>query len=129
MERIKQKDVQATGDNGEEILCEKCGKPMLIKTGRFGQFMACSGFPECRNTKPIVKATGVKCPECGGDIIARRGKSGKVFYGCSNYPKCNISFWDKPVNKKCPECGNLLVEKHKKNTKYACSNVKCNYTE
>ena len=58
-------------------LCEKCGKPMLIKTGRFGQFMACSGFPECRNTKPIVKATGVKCPECGGDIIARRGKSGK----------------------------------------------------
>ncbi|MBR6225177.1 MAG: type I DNA topoisomerase [Firmicutes bacterium] len=129
MERIKQKDVQATGDNGEEILCEKCGKPMLIKTGRFGQFMACSGFPECRNTKPIVKATGVKCPECGGDIIARRGKSGKVFYGCSNYPKCNTSFWDKPVNKKCPECGNLLVEKHKKNTKYACSNVKCNYTE
>ena len=102
---------------------------MLIKTGRFGQFMACSGFPECRNTKPIVKATGVKCPECGGDIIARRGKSGKVFYGCSNYPKCNTSFWDKPVNKKCPECGNLLVEKHKKNTKYACSNVKCNYTE
>ena len=129
MERVKQKDVQATGDNGEEILCEKCGKPMLIKTGRFGQFMACSGFPDCRNTKPIVKATGVKCPECGGDIIARRGKSGKVFYGCSNYPKCNASFWDKPVNRKCPVCGNLLVEKHKKNTKYACSNVKCNYTE
>ena len=129
MERIKQKDVPATDDNGEEILCEKCGKPMLIKTGRFGQFMACSGFPACRNTKPIVKSTGVKCPECGGDIIAKRGKSGKVFYGCSNYPKCNTSFWDKPVNKKCPECGNLLVEKHKKNTKYACSNVKCSYTE
>lgn len=129
MERIKQKDIPATGDNGEEIICEKCGKPMLIKTGRFGQFMACSGFPECRNTKPIVKPTGVICPECGGDIIARRGKSGKLFYGCSNYPKCKVSFWDKPINKKCPECGNLLVEKHKKNTKYACSNVKCNYTE
>ena len=129
MERIKQKEVQATGGDGETILCEKCGKPMLIKTGRFGQFMACSGFPTCRNTKPIVKPVGVKCPECGGDIIQRRGKSGKAFYGCSNYPKCQVSFWDKPVNKKCPVCGKLLVEKHKKNTKYACSDVKCNYTE
>ena len=129
MDRIKQKEVYATDDSGKEIICEKCGKPMLIKSGRFGQFMACSGFPECRNTKPIVKNVGVKCPECGGELIQRRGKSGKIFYGCSNYPKCNVSFWDKPVNKKCPVCGKLLVEKHKKNTKYACSDVKCNYTE
>ncbi|MBQ5440950.1 MAG: type I DNA topoisomerase [Firmicutes bacterium] len=129
MERIKQKDVPALGDNGEEILCEKCGKPMLIKSGRFGKFMACSGFPDCRNTKPIVKPTGVKCPDCGGDIIQKRGKSGKIFYGCSNYPNCKRNYWDKPVSKKCPECGELLVEKHKKNTKLACSNVKCSYTE
>ena len=129
MDRIKQKDVPATDEDGSEILCEKCGKPMLIKSGRFGQFMACSGFPECRNTRPIVKPTGVKCPDCGGDIILRRGKSGKAFYGCSNYPECTRSYWDKPISKKCPVCGELLVEKHKKNTKYACSNVKCNYTE
>ena len=128
-DRIKQKDVFAKDENGNDILCDKCGKPMLIKSGRFGQFMACSGFPDCRNTKPIVKSTGVKCPDCGGDIIIRRGKSGKNFYGCSNYPNCNRSYWDKPVNKKCPVCGELLVEKHKKNTKLACSNVKCNYTE
>lgn len=129
MERIKQKEVPAVDDDGNEVICEKCGKPMLIKTGRFGQFMACSGFPECRNTKPIIKNVGVKCPECGGDIVQKRGKSGKLFYGCSNYPKCNVSFWDKPVNRKCPVCGKLLVEKHKKNTKYACSDVKCKYTE
>ena len=129
VERIKQKEVPAVDDDGNEVICEKCGKPMLIKTGRFGQFMACSGFPECRNTKPIIKNVGVKCPECGGDIVQKRGKSGKLFYGCSNYPKCNVSFWDKPVNRKCPVCGKLLVEKHKKNTKYACSDVKCKYTE
>jgi ssDNA-binding Zn-finger/Zn-ribbon topoisomerase 1 len=116
VERIKQKEVPAVDDDGNEVICEKCGKPMLIKTGRFGQFMACSGFPECRNTKPIIKNVGVKCPECGGDIVQKRGKSGKLFYGCSNYPKCNVSFWDKPVNRKCPVCGKLLVEKHKKNT-------------
>ena len=129
VERIKQKEVPAVDDDGNEVICEKCGKPMLIKTGRFGQFMACSGFPECRNTKTIIKNVGVKCPECGGDIVQKRGKSGKLFYGCSNYPKCNVSFWDKPVNRKCPVCGKLLVEKHKKNTKYACSDVKCKYTE
>ncbi|MBR6473129.1 MAG: type I DNA topoisomerase [Firmicutes bacterium] len=129
MDRIKQKDVPAKDDDGNDILCEKCGKPMLIKSGRFGQFMACSGFPECRNTKPIIKSTGITCPDCGGEIILRKGKSGKAFYGCSNYPQCKNSYWDKPINKKCPICGKLLVEKHKKNTKYACSDVKCNYTE
>ena len=119
----------ATDDKGNEIVCEKCGKPMLIKSGRFGDFMACSGYPECKNTKPIVKTIGVKCPDCGGDIVAKRGKSGKIFYGCSNYPECNRAFWYKPSKKTCPKCGNILLEKHLKNTKLACSDVKCDYKE
>lgn len=129
MERVKQKDEPALDESGKEILCDKCGKPMIIKSGRFGKFMACSGFPDCRNTMPIVQSTGVKCPECGGDIVEKRSKRGKIFYGCSNYPKCNNSYWYKPVNKKCPVCGKLLLEKHGKNTKLACSDENCNYKE
>ncbi len=119
-------DVPAT-PTGE--ICELCGKPMVIKSGRFGDFIACSGYPECKNTKPIVKTIGVKCPDCGCDIVARRGKSGKTFYGCSGYPECKRAYWYKPTNKICPECGELLVERHTKNIKYACSNAKCKYTE
>ena len=110
-------------------VCEKCGRPMAIKTGRYGEFLACTGYPECKNTKPIVKSIGVKCPDCGKDIIARKGKSGKIFYGCSGYPECTRAYWYKPTNKKCPECGELLLEKHTKTTKYACSNAKCGYKE
>lgn len=109
--------------------CEKCGKPMLIKMGRFGEFMACSGYPDCKNTKPIVKKTGVKCPKCGKDIVKRKSKKGKIFYGCSGYPNCDMVFWDKPTERKCPECGSLLVEKKLKNSKYFCSNKECKYKE
>ena len=108
-------------------VCELCGKPMAIKSGRFGEFLACTGYPECKNTKPIVKSTGVKCPDCGGDIVAKRGRSGKIFYGCSNYPTCTRAYWYKPTDRKCPQCGELLLEKHTKTTKYACSNDKCGY--
>ncbi len=110
-------------------VCELCGKPMAIKSGRFGEFLACTGYPECKNTKPIVKSTGVKCPDCGGDIVAKRGRSGKIFYGCSNYPTCTRAYWYKPTDRKCPQCGELLLEKHTKTTKYACSNDKCGYKE
>ena len=113
----------------EGEFCEKCGKPMVLKVGRFGEFMACSGYPECKNAKPITKKIDVKCPDCGSEIVARRGKSGKTFYGCSNYPNCTRAFWYKPVNKKCPECGELLLEHRGKNTKFTCSNAKCKYTE
>ncbi|MEX2431664.1 MAG: DNA topoisomerase, partial [Dehalococcoidia bacterium] len=89
-------------------VCEKCGQPMVIKHGRFGQFLACTGFPECRNTRPIVKKTGAHCPECGGDLVERRGKKG-VFYGCTNYPECNFATNKRPIPVACPECDGLLV--------------------
>ena len=116
-------------DRPSDEVCEVCGKPMVIKSGRFGDFLACSGYPECKNTKAIVKSINVKCPDCGRDIIAKRGRSGKIFYGCSGYPECTRAYWYKPTNKKCPECGELLLEKHTKTTKYACSNAKCGYKE
>ena len=110
-------------------LCEICGKPMVIKSGRFGDFIACSGYPECKNTKPIVKTIGVKCPKCGKDILEKRSRRGKIFYGCSGYPACDQSFWYKPVNRQCPKCGSLLMEKKTKTTELACSNPECGYKE
>ena len=116
-------------DQITDEICEFCGKPMVIKSGRFGEFMACSGYPECKNTKAIVEKIGVQCPDCGSDIVAKRGRSGKLFYGCSNYPECQRAFWYKPTNRKCPECGSILLERNSKNAKYVCSNDKCGYKE
>lgn len=123
IEKIKIED-QPTGE-----ICEICGKPLVIKTGRFGDFIACSGYPECKNTKPIVEKVGVKCPSCGSDIVARRSKRGRLFYGCSGYPNCKMVFWNKPVDKKCPKCGSLMTEKNGKNKQLVCSNGDCGYTE
>lgn len=116
-------------DKPTDETCEKCGSPMVIKHGRFGEFMACSGYPECKNTKPIVRSTGVKCPICGKDIIAKRSRRGRMFYGCSGYPDCKQVYWNKPVEKKCPECGALMIEKKSKNYTLACSNSKCSCKE
>jgi DNA topoisomerase-1 len=117
METIK-KDI-ATDEK-----CPTCGKPLVIRNGRFGEFIACSGFPECKYTKAIVKTVDVKCPRegCGGDILVRRTKKGKVFYSCSNWPKCEVAYWDKPTGEKCPKCGSMLVEKRSK----AGITIKCN---
>ena len=123
IEKVTVED-QPTGET-----CELCGKPMVLKMGRFGEFIACSGYPECKNTKPIVKTIDVNCPKCGKDIVARKSKKGKVFYGCSGYPDCDQSYWYKPVNKKCPKCGALLVEKKTKAGSLACSNAECDYKE
>ncbi len=117
-------EVELTGET-----CEKCGRPMAVKHGRFGAFAACTGYPECKNTKPLVQKIDVKCPKCGRDIVARRSKKGRLFYGCSGYPECTQSYWNKPVNKKCPKCGSLLVEKKTKNSQYACSDSECDYKE
>lgn len=90
---------------------------MMIKTGRFGQFIACSGFPECKNTKPILKKIeGVKCPLCGGDMIEKKTKQWRTFYGCTGYPKCNFASWDLPRPEKCPKCGAFMVERKDKET-------------
>ena len=110
-------------------MCENCGKPMAVKHGRFGAFAACTGYPECRTTKPIVQSINVNCPKCGKAIVARKSKRGRLFYGCSGYPDCTQSYWNKPINKPCPKCGELLVEKKGKETKYACSNEECDYKE
>lgn len=123
IEKIVVEDVP-TGE-----LCELCGKPMVIKAGRFGDFIACSGYPECKNTKPIIKTIGVKCPNCGKDIVARKSKRGRLFYGCSGYPDCKTVFWNKPTGKRCPECNSILLEKKTKNKNFVCSNEKCGYTE
>ncbi|MFC5532443.1 type I DNA topoisomerase [Cohnella yongneupensis] len=108
------KEVEIRDEPSDEI-CDKCGSPMVFKMGRFGKFLACSGFPECRNTKPIVKATGVHCPKCAeGHIVERRSKKGRMFYGCDQYPACDYVSWDKPIAKPCPECGAMMVEKRVK---------------
>ncbi|MDR1636975.1 MAG: type I DNA topoisomerase [Treponema sp.] len=114
-------------DEPTDHVCEKCGKPMVKKLGRFGFFLACTGFPECRNTKSIPLA---KCPKCGGDVVARRTKGrGKEFYGCTNYPDCDFISHFKPIDQKCPKCGQFMVEKYdKKNgARKACINPDCDY--
>jgi len=117
-------------DEPTDEVCELCGRPMVIKQGRYGKFIACSGYPDCKNTKPIlIKVDGVKCPLCGKDILMRKSRKGKIFYGCSGYPDCNQVFWYKPVDKACPKCGSLLCERKAKNTKYACTNTGCDYKE
>jgi DNA topoisomerase-1 len=102
-------------DEVSDVICEKCGKHMVYKLGRFGKFLACSGFPDCRNTKPIIKDTGVTCPSCHeGKVVERRSKKGRIFYGCDQYPNCEFVSWDKPSPKPCPECSSLMVEKRSK---------------
>ncbi|WP_457983530.1 type I DNA topoisomerase [Bacillus paralicheniformis] len=109
--------------------CEECGHPMVYKMGRYGKFMACSNFPDCRNTKPIVKEIGVKCPSCKtGNIVERKSKKRRIFYGCDRYPECEFVSWDKPLERKCPKCEDMLVEKKlKKGVQVQC--VNCDYKE
>ncbi|MBQ0079037.1 MAG: type I DNA topoisomerase [Eubacterium sp.] len=128
---IAEKEIQKVELEDEPTgeICDKCGKPMVKKHGRFGVFAACQGYPECKNTKPIVQSIGVSCPTCGKDIVQRRSKRGRIFYGCSGYPDCQQSYWNKPVNRKCPLCGSLLTEKPGKGEKYECSSSECNYKE
>lgn len=123
MEKVQIKDEPA----GED--CELCGSPMVFKLGRYGKFMACSNFPECRNTKAIVKHTGVTCPTCKkGEIVERKSKKKRIFYGCERYPECEFVSWDKPIERPCPKCSSLLVEKKvKKGVQINC--VNCDYQE
>jgi DNA topoisomerase-1 len=109
MERVKLKDEPS------DETCEKCGRPMVIKLGRYGKFLACSGFPECRNSRPLLERIGVKCPKCKeGEIVEKRSKKGRTFYGCDKYPACDFVAWNKPVNATCPRCGSFMVEAGRK---------------
>ncbi|MNI25102.1 DNA topoisomerase 1 [compost metagenome] len=125
-EEMKEIEIQ---DEVSDEICEKCGKHLVYKMGRFGKFLACSGFPDCRNTKPIVKDIGVPCPTCKeGKIVERRSKKGRIFFGCDQYPACDFVSWDKPVAHPCPECGSMLIEKRSKNGIHIQC-VQCDYKE
>ncbi len=126
-EEQKTQDTRGSAQQTDER-CEKCGSPMVIKSGRFGKFLACSRYPECKNTKPL--STGIKCPKDGGDIVERRSKKGRQFWSCTNYPKCNFASWYKPVARQCPECGSeFLLEKRDKNGNRTlfCHKKECGY--
>ena len=115
-------------DEVSEEKCELCGRNMVIKRGRYGKFLACPGFPECKNTKPIVTEIGVSCPDCGNPLVVRRTKRGRIFYGCSDYPDCKFVSWNKPSGKSCPQCGSFMVIKNSKGKEYeVCSNKECGY--
>ena len=115
-------------DEESDVVCEKCGRKMVYKLSKFGKFLACPGYPECKNTKAIREGTGVECPKCGGEILIKRSKKGKIYYGCEHAPKCDFMAWDTPVKgEKCPVCGNLLLRKDGRQKKIFCYNDKCSY--
>lgn len=122
------KEIEIEDEVSDEI-CDKCGLPLVYKLGRFGKFLACSGFPDCRNTKPIIKDIGVTCPTCKeGHVVERRSKKGRVFYGCDRYPDCDFVSWDRPSPKPCPVCESMMVEKrNKQGVKLQCTH--CDHTE
>ena len=113
-------------DEVTDVICEECGRNMVIKYGPHGRFLACPGFPECRNTKPYLEKIGVKCPKCGKDIVIRKTKKGRRYYGCEDNPECDFMSWQKPSEKKCPKCGGYMVEK---GSRLVCVNAECGYNE
>ena len=113
-------------DEVSDVICENCGRNMVIKYGPHGKFLACPGFPECRNTKPFFEKVGVKCPECGGELILKRTRKGRRYFGCENSPECTFMSWSKPVEKRCPECGSYMTER---GNKLVCANEACGHRE
>ena len=116
-------------DEVSDVICDKCGRNMVIKYGRYGKFLACPGFPECQNAKPFFEDAGVDCPICGGKVQIKKTKKGRKYYGCEHNPECSFMSWNKPTGEKCPKCNEPLVEKGKKNIKVVCSNDKCGYVK
>lgn len=114
-------------DEVTDVICEKCGRNMVIKYGRYGKFLACPGFPDCQNAKPFFEEAGVNCPKCGAKVLIKKTKKGRMYFGCENNPECDFMSWNKPTGELCPECGSFLEEKGKKNPKIVCSNEKCSY--
>ncbi len=126
VEKLKKVDIK---DEVTDIICEKCGRNMVVKYGRYGKFLACPGFPECQNAKPFYEDAGVACPQCGGKVLIKKTKKGRKYFGCENNPECGFMSWNKPTGEKCPRCGSYMEEKGKKNPKIVCSNVQCGYIE
>lgn len=122
----KEQEKIKIADEVTDVVCEECGRNMVIKYGPHGKFLACPGFPDCRNTKPYLEKVGVSCPICGKDIVLRKTKKGRKYFGCEDNPNCEFMSWQKPSNKKCPECGNYMVEK---GNKLVCANAECGYKE
>ena len=125
-EAMEGKHVKVPDEETDEV-CEQCGKKMVIKIGRFGKFLACSGFPDCRNTRKIVQETGGTCPLCKEKIVLKKSKRGRSFYGCSGYPDCNFMTWNIPVEETCPQCGSTLFQKGGKSGKLVCEKPECGY--
>jgi len=116
-------------DPRTDVICEKCGRNMVIKYGRFGKFLACPGFPDCRNAKPLYEDAEVECPLCASKVLIKKTKKGRVYYGCENNPNCGFLSWNKPAGEKCPVCGEFLVIKGSKKPKIACSNSQCGFSK
>ena len=110
-----------------DFICEKCGRRMVVKLGRYGKFIACPGYPECKNIKKIVNEIDVNCPKCGSKVIVKKSKRGRTFYGCSSYPNCDFVSWNEPTNEKCPQCGGMLFERKGKYPKLCCEAEGCGY--
>ena len=125
---IAEKDLEKVKieDEVTDVICEECGKNMVVKYGPHGKFLACPGFPDCRNTKPYLEKTGIPCPLCGKEVVIKKTKKGRKYYGCENNPECEFMSWQKPSQKPCPRCGSYMVEK---GNKLACSNAQCGYSE
>lgn len=121
----REMDMVSIEEEVSDEVCEHCGRNMVVKRGRFGKFLACPGYPECKNAKPLLTKIHVPCPKCGGEIVQRRSKKGRLFYGCSNYPECEFVSWKRPVNQQCPLCHSQLVIEKK--DELACSNPDCDY--
>lgn len=124
MEKLEKIEIK---DEESDVVCEKCGRTMVIKLGRYGKFLACPGYPECNNAKPYFESAGVDCPKCGGKILKKKSKKGRTYYGCEHNPECDFVSWDKPAKEKCPKCGSYMVEKGHDPVKLVCSDQKCGF--
>ena len=125
---IAQKELEEVTieDEVTDVICEECGRNMVVKYGPHGKFLACPGFPDCRNTKPFFEKIGVECPNCGGDLVMKMSRKGRRYFGCMNFPECDFMTWQKPSAKKCPQCGGLMLEK---GSKLVCMDEQCGYVE
>ncbi len=124
---MKDQKIKVPDEETDEV-CELCGRKMVIKSGRYGKFLACPGFPECRNTRKIVQSTPGTCPKCGGRMLVRRSKKGRIYYGCEKNPGCDFMTWNEPTAETCPQCGGTLFKKGGRSGMLLCEKEGCGYS-